>query len=231
MSGSRDDGSQEARRRWSQRHGGLDAESSGWVSGWLGLVHRVAVPLARRHVSPSTLTAYGVVVSLLVPVAVLPGGAWPLLATVLVVAGAFLDGLDGAVADLDGTASRWGEVLDPLADRVSDVAFVAALFLLGGPDPLCVALVVLTLLHESLRASARAAGMPGVGAVTVWERPSRVIVAAFTTGFCAFAWWGRGLPYVEPGPVAVVGTTVAVVLAVVGLGHLLLAVRRRMRDG
>lgn len=67
------------------------------------------------------------------------GGRWPLAAVAVAVAAGLLDNLDGAVAILAGRTSRWGFVLDSLADRLSDAAYVAALWLLGAPGPLCVA--------------------------------------------------------------------------------------------
>ena len=68
-------------------------------------------------------------------------------------------------------------MLDPLADRVSDLLLLAVLVVLGAPLGLVAGLAAVTLLLESLRSSAQVAGMAGPGAVTVWERPSRVIVA------------------------------------------------------
>jgi len=136
---------------------------------------------------------------------------------VLAVVCALLDGLDGAVAVLTGTASAWGRVLDPLVDRVGDVAFLVALVLAGAPGWLAVGVGVLTLLQESVRASAH---LPDVGVVSVWERPSRVIVVSL--GLLGTA--------VTPGlPVATIAVVIGAVLAVVGFVQVVLTVRRRLR--
>ncbi|MCW2816569.1 MAG: CDP-alcohol phosphatidyltransferase [Nocardioides sp.] len=209
----------EAYAQWSRLHGGLDPSTSFWVSGWVRLAHACARPLSRRGVGPDAVTFAGVAVLAPVPLLAALGGWWPLLATVLIVAGAVLDGVDGAVAAQSGRASAWGRVLDPLADRVGDVLLVAALVLLGAPVWLGAALVVVTLLHESVRATAQAAGMEGPGVVTVAERPTRIILATF----------GTALAVVAPDEVATGAVAIGLLLAVVGLVHLTLVVRRSLR--
>ena len=223
-----------AHDQWSQAHGGIDPHASAWVSGWVRLTHRCAAPLARRGVPPDVVTLTGLALS--VPVPVLAGlpGAWPLAATLLLVVSALVDGLDGAVAAQQGSSSAWGEVLDPLADRCSDLLALLALVVLGAPVWLCVAVGALTLLHESVRSSARAAGLDGIGALTVWERPSRVIVASFVTGLSGLLWCARELglgwwPGLDRAALATGGTVLAAVLAAVGFAHLSTAVRRRLR--
>ena len=75
--------------------------------------------------------------------------------------------------------------------------------------------------------SAQVAGMTGPGAVTVWERPSRVIIASFGTAACAAAWVVR--PSLV-GEVATGGVVVGLALAAAGLVHLLVAVRRALAE-
>jgi phosphatidylglycerophosphate synthase len=222
-----------AHDQWSQAHGGIDPHASAWVAGWVRLTHRCAAPLARRGVSPDVVTMTGLGLS--VPVPVLAGlpGAWPLASTLLLVVAALVDGLDGAVAAQQGSATAWGAVLDPLADRCSDLLALLALVVLGAPVWLCVAVGAMTLLHESVRSSARAAGLEGIGALTVWERPSRVIVASFATGLAGLLWCARELglswwPGLDRAGVATGGAVVGAVLAVAGFVHLTVAVRRRL---
>jgi phosphatidylglycerophosphate synthase len=201
--------------RWSAAHGGITPR--GLVLGWLRVVHRLARPLARRGVAPSMLTACSAACGVAVPLVALAGRGGALGAAVLVVACALLDGLDGAVAVLADRATAWGRVLDPLVDRVGDVAFLVALVLAGAPGPLAVAVGTLTLLQESVRASAR---LPDVGVVSVWERPSRVIVAA--AGLLGAA--------VSPGlPAPAIALGIGAVLAVVGFAQVVVVVRRRLR--
>jgi phosphatidylglycerophosphate synthase len=234
---SRDAEPQAARERsyqlWSDLHGGLDPRSSAWIAGWVRLTHACARPLARRGVAPDTVTVLGVLVSATVPVLAALGAGWPLLATLVMVGAAVVDGVDGALAAQTGTATRWGQVLDPLADRCSDLLLLLALVVLGAPAWLGVLLGALTLLLESVRSTAQAAGLHGPGAVTLWERPSRVIVAAFGSGIGGLVWLGHhaGLPLggVDAGVVATVATGIGVVLAGTGLVHLVVVVRRSLR--
>jgi len=222
--------SAEHARRWSQAHGGLRA--SPLVRWWLDGVRRAATPLVAAGVSPSVVTLAGLALSLLalVPAAVaggvggVPGspegvGArWALAVPVLLGLAALADGLDGAVAVLGGTASRGGAVLDAACDRISDAAALAALWLLGAPALPVLLAVGLGQLHEYVRARAQAEGMTGPGAVTASERPTRVLVAAM------FA-LGCGVYPQAAGTWAAAGAWVAAAAALVGLAHLLLAVR------
>jgi phosphatidylglycerophosphate synthase len=167
---------------WSATHGGVDTARPGFVRGWLSLVYVAARPAARLGVPPSVVTLLGVVLAFtVVPLAVL-GGRWPLLVAVVVLLSGLLDGVDGAVALLSGRSSVWGAVLDAVADRFSDLAYVVGLLALTGWGPsspvqwLAAACGALTLLHEYLRSRATAAGMDDVGVVTVAERPTRVVV-------------------------------------------------------
>ncbi|HEX6919692.1 MAG TPA: CDP-alcohol phosphatidyltransferase family protein, partial [Actinomycetes bacterium] len=77
----------------------------------------------------------------------------------------------------------------------------------------------LMFLQEYARARAGAAGLTEVGVITVWERPTRVIVTAAFLASAALL----GEPWAALGAWAWVG------LGVVGLGQLLLVVRRRLR--
>jgi phosphatidylglycerophosphate synthase len=200
--------------RWSAAHGGI--EPRGLVLGWLRVVFVAVRPLARRRVPPWVLTAASGVCGVAVPVCVL-GGRWFLVVgAVLAVVCALLDGLDGAVAVLTDTATPWGRVLDPLVDRIGDVAFLVALVLAGAPGWLAVGVGVLTLLQESVRSSAR---LDDVGVVSVWERPSRVIVTALGL---------LGAALTPALPVATIAVAIAAVLAVVGFTQVLVTVRRRL---
>ena len=224
-------GADEAYAHWSRLHGGIDPRSSAWIAGWVRLTHACARPLARRGVHPDAVTGAGVALSAAVPLLAWAGAAWPLLATLALVVAAVLDGVDGALAAQTGTDSAWGRVLDPLADRCSDLLLVLTLVVLGAPGWLGAGLAVTTLLLESVRSTGQVAGLGGAGAITVWERPSRVIVPAFATALVAAEWaarrWGVSvLPSVDGPVLATVAAAIAGALALVGLLHVLVAVRR-----
>jgi phosphatidylglycerophosphate synthase len=205
--------------RWAVLHGGYDPRGNVLVRRWLALTYVVARPLVRVGAAPDPVTFLAVVVSASAAAVAPAGDRWFLLAALLVVVSGLLDSVDGAVAVLADRATRWGHVLDSVADRVSDTAYLVALWAAGAPGPLCVAGGVLMFLQEYTRARAGSAGMTEVGVVTVWERPTRVIVtAAFLLSAGVFrdeVWSG-------------LGAAAWVALGAVGLVQLTIVVRRRL---
>ncbi|MGZ4631701.1 MAG: CDP-alcohol phosphatidyltransferase family protein [Actinomycetes bacterium] len=206
---------------WAALHGGYDPRDNALVRWWLSLTYVVARPLARTRVAPDAVTGLAVLVSAAGAAVAGAGGRWELAAALVVVGSGLLDNVDGAVAVLTSRATRWGFVLDSLADRVSDSAYLLALWLAGAPGWLCVGGGLLMFLQEYARARATAGGLSDVGVVTVWERPTRVIVTAvflLCTGLFLDGVWA------ELGAGAWVG------LGPVGLVQLLVVVRRRLGD-
>ena len=204
---------------WSALHGGI--RPSPVVRGWLRLVRALVRPV--RRVPPDVLSVAGVLVLV---------GAWALagtgrpgtaVAAVLVVLSGVLDGLDGAVALATGRARPLGAVVDAVCDRLGDLLLLAVLVALGAPTAWALAVAAATLLHEYARARAQAVGMPGVGAVTVAERPTRIILVALpAVGAAVF-------PAGVPGPGWSWGTTFVVTwagVAAVGLVQLLVGLVR-----
>lgn len=202
---------------WADLHG-YDPRTNRLVGGWLSMTYAVARPLAARHVPPDLVTLLGVVVSGAAAALAALGGRWWLLAALVVVISGLLDNLDGAVAVLTDRATRWGAVLDSVVDRCSDLLFLSALWLAGAEPWVCVAAAALMLLQEYARARAGASGMSEVGVVTVWERPTRVIVTAAFLGSAALLG--------DPWPT--LGAAAWLALGVVGLVQLLVVVRRRL---
>jgi len=204
---------------WSVLHGGHDPRDNPLVRGWLTVVYAVARPLAGARVPPDLVTLAGLLVAAGAPAMAAGGDGWWLAgAAAVTVLSGLLDSLDGAVALLSDRTTRWGHVLDSVADRAGDALFVATLWVAGAPGVLCVAGGTLMFLQEYARARAGAGGMTEVGVVTVWERPTRVIVtAAFLASAAAL-----GDPWALLGAAAWVG------LGVVGLAQLLVVVRRRL---
>lgn len=213
----------DGREAWATQHGGVRLSPP--VRVWLGIVQRIARTRPVARIPPDALSAAGVLCAAGAVGAATAGGAWPLLAALLVVLTGLLDGLDGAVALHTGKARPLGEVVDATADRLGDLAFAAVLLVLGAPPALCAAAAALVLLHEYVRARAQGAGMHGPGAVTVQERPTRVIVvavAALGTGL-----FPAGTPWTG-WAWATVCAAGWVVVGVVGLVHLGVGVRRAL---
>ncbi|MCV7279602.1 CDP-alcohol phosphatidyltransferase family protein [Mycolicibacterium flavescens] len=174
------------------------------------------------RVPPDVLSAAGVA-AVAAALAAVAGPGWSWLAVPLIVAAGVLDGLDGAVALRTGRARPAGAVVDAVADRVGDVLLGVVLLVLGAPAGWVAAALTLVLLHEYLRARAQAVGMPGVGAVTVAERPTRLIVVAMAAGGAAV--FPAGVPALGWGW----GATFAITwtgIGVVGLVQLLVGVHR-----
>jgi phosphatidylglycerophosphate synthase len=187
-----------------------------WLRGVQGLA--AVGPVSR--LPPDVLSAAGVVA---LAGAVAVAARWPLLTVALVVLAGVLDGLDGAVALRTGRARPLGAVVDAMADRVGDLLLVATLVVLGAPVGWCIAAGALTLLHEYLRARATAAGMPGVGPVTVAERPTRLVLVAVAAAGMAVLPGGTPWTGWNWATVSAVGW---VVVGMVGFVHLAVGVVR-----
>ncbi|MBO0676140.1 CDP-alcohol phosphatidyltransferase family protein [Mycolicibacterium sp. S2-37] len=204
---------------WSSLHGGV--QPSPVVRGWLRMVWFLSSgPVAR--VPPDALSAAGVL-ALVGAWASVAGRDWPALTVGLILAAGVLDGLDGAVALRTGRARPLGAVVDAVADRLGDLLLAAVLATLGAPLVWVLTAITLVFLLEYVRARAQAAGMPGVGAVTVAERPTRLIVVGVAAAGVAV--WPAGMPLLGwdwAGALAVTWTAVGVV----GMGQLLVGVRR-----
>ena len=203
---------------WSGLHGGFDPrQASPVVRGWVRIAYRIGSWLGSRRVGPMAVTTAGLLICLTVPAAVLLGRPGLLLGAALVLVAALADGLDGAVAVITGRTSRLGYVYDSVADRLGELAWLAAFWLAGAPGWLVVTAGAASWLQEYARARATAAGMSEIGVVTVAERPTRVLVAIF--GLLATA----VLPVLGT---AAVGVWLA--LAVVAAVQLGIAIRRAL---
>jgi phosphatidylglycerophosphate synthase len=203
---------------WQRLHGGYDPRANVLVRGWLTGSYAVARPVAAAGVPPDAVTAVGVLAAALALWPAAAGGRWLLVSAAVVVLAGLLDNVDGAVALLTGRTTAWGAVLDAVADRLGDLSFVLALLLAGAHPGLCAAGAALMLLQEYLRARAAAAGMAEVGVVTVWERPTRIVVTAAFLASAALL----GDPWPDLGAGAWVG------LGTLGLVQLAVVVRHRL---
>ncbi|HEX9990181.1 MAG TPA: CDP-alcohol phosphatidyltransferase family protein [Chloroflexia bacterium] len=118
--------------------------------------------LVRRRVHPDYLTLAAVGLSLVGGAALY--GAWVAPWLLLVVPGLALgrialNALDGLVARGTGLARPWGEVLNELCDRLSDVALFAGVALAPGSDVgLGAAVLVAMLVSSYVGTAAKAAG-------------------------------------------------------------------------
>ena len=207
---------------WSRWHGDTPTDSA-LVRGWLTVAWTLARPLA--GLPPLVATAAGLLVAGAAVPAAAAGGAWLVLAGVLVGLSGLLDSLDGALAIGTGRASRRGFVLDSVVDRLTEAAYAGALWVAGAPGWLAVAFGALCWLQDYLRARAGQAGVAETGALSVWERPTRVAMAGFTLG-------GAGVVSgLDLGDLVVTsGAAVGAALGAVGVAQLGVSLRRMLAD-
>jgi CDP-diacylglycerol--glycerol-3-phosphate 3-phosphatidyltransferase len=217
---------------WARLHGGFNpAQASPLVRGWVRIAYRAGSWLAARGVGPTAVTTAGLLLCLAVPAVVPLGRSGLLLAALLVLAAAFADGLDGAVAVLTGRATKLGFVYDSVADRLGELAWLLAFWLAGAPGWLVAAAGAASWLQEYARARATAAGMDDIGVVTVAERPTRVLVAIFGLLIAAAveAVAPETLEWATAAGALTVAAAVWLGLALVALAQLAVAIRRALR--
>jgi phosphatidylglycerophosphate synthase len=207
---------------WSRWHGGA-ATDSRLVRGWLSLAYALARPLA--GLPPVVVTALGLVAAGAAVAPSLAGGPWLMAAGVLVGLSGLLDSLDGALAIGTGRASARGFVLDSVVDRLTEAAYAAALWAAGAPGWLAAAFGALCWLPDYLRARAGQAGVGETGALSVWERPTRVIL----TGLALV---GAGVVSASAagGFVVTAGAAVGTALGAVGVVQLAFSLGSMLRD-
>ena len=152
------------------------------------LLEPIGKGLAAVGMTPTAMTVLGLVVvvsgSIVIATGSLALGAW------IVLAGAVLDGLDGAVARASDSVTARGAFLDSFFDRLGEIAAFAGLgFAMAGDARLLLLLILAVggaLLVPYIRARAEADGLEGKGGLM--GRAERIIL------FCS----GLILGYVEP---------------------------------
>ncbi|MEU1753745.1 CDP-alcohol phosphatidyltransferase family protein [Micromonospora matsumotoense] len=213
---------------WARLHGGFDPRvAAPVVRAWLRFAYHVGYVLGRLRVTPTAVTVGGVLLCLCVPLFSVRSAQGPIVGALFVLLASVADSVDGAVAVATGRTTRLGYVYDSVADRLGEIAWLAAFWLVGAPGALVVAAGALSWLHEYVRARAVAAGMREIGAVTVGERPTRVCVAL--VGLLLAGLTGLIDLDLAAGTITM-ATAVWVLLAGFGLGQLLSTVRRALVD-
>jgi phosphatidylglycerophosphate synthase len=153
---------------WSGLHGGV--EIKGFVKYWLAFAYRVARLFDRLRIKPNTVTALGLIFSILTWVF---AKQWP--AAILLLISICFDGFDGSLAIIQGVESKVGAVIDSVVDRASEIFWALALFKIGGPWGIIFIALVVAGTQEYLRARAGGLGLAEIGIVTIGERPVRAI--------------------------------------------------------
>ncbi len=151
-----------------------------------GLIKPLGDLIASSGISPNVLTVFGLLVNGIAMAAFFQNKL--LLASCLVLAGGFLDLVDGLVARLSKKESIFGGILDSTLDRFSDFFLLIGMGAAMPEEKLRWGLVALAI-HASLMPSyvrARAKG-EGLSEVTVGivERPERIIIIAVSAALNA----------------------------------------------
>jgi phosphatidylglycerophosphate synthase len=170
---------QEFKQRWSNLHGGADTE--GVVGGWLSFSYQVARVCVALRISPNVLTLLGLGTAIAMGLS-----TYASIALLLLVISLFFDGIDGSVAILRGTESKWGEVLDSLADRISEAFWLYMGWRLGIPAWVVITMWTIASTQEYARARLASLGHREIGVVTPTERPVRAIFMAIALLFYIF---------------------------------------------
>ena len=153
-------------KQWSGLHGG--ASTSGIVGIWLKISFRVAISLSRIGCTPNALTLFGVIFAFLVSWSA--PNSWAIAFLVFSLA---CDGLDGSLALIRKSSSKFGSLLDSIADRLAEGLWATAFYRLGVPLHLVLIGWVLAGIQEYARARLGSAGVREIGVVTLVERPIR----------------------------------------------------------
>jgi len=165
--------------RWSELHGGVDVE--GTVGRWLRISYQSARICTALRISPNVLTFLGLGAAIAMGLS-----TYAAIALLLLIASLFFDGIDGSVAILQGRASKWGSLLDSIADRISEAFWLYMGWRLGIPAWIVITMWVIASTQEYARARLASLGHAGIGVLTPTERPVRAIFIAFALIFYIF---------------------------------------------
>lgn len=181
--------------------------------------------LIRIGATPNAITLSALVSGIGAGIAVATG--WFGLACLLATCSTISDILDGQVARVTGTGSNTGELLDAVADRYTEFAFIAGYILYARASPVAVIIALAALLasfmisYTSARAEALQVSVPR-GLMRRHERATYLTVAAGVTPLVGPAIHARW-PLLPTSIVFVVG------LAIVGTIGNLAALQRLVR--
>jgi len=119
---------------------------------WRDRLNRWFTPLARRcPLSPNAISVIALALNVIAAVCLDRGGRFPplfLVAIVFVAGGGLADAFDGIVARVQGKESRYGDFLDHVLDRISDLLLAAGWIVGNGVrEELALAAIAATMLN------------------------------------------------------------------------------------
>ncbi|MEJ7707043.1 MAG: CDP-alcohol phosphatidyltransferase family protein [Nocardioidaceae bacterium] len=154
---------------------------------WTNVFKPISHLLMKSGVSPNTVTIVGTIGVVAGALVFFPQGElW--IGVLVITVFAFADLIDGYMARMLGTSSRWGAFLDSTLDRFGDAAVFAGLalwFFGGGDDRLLGEVALWALVMGSVtsyaRAKAESLGMQAKGGIA--ERADRLVSVLAVTFF------------------------------------------------
>jgi phosphatidylglycerophosphate synthase len=161
----------EFKDRWSALHGG--AAIKGAVAGWLTFSYQVARVCTALKFTPNFLTLLGLATAV-----AMAFSEHAVIALVLLTVSLFFDGIDGSVAIMQERESKWGAVLDSIADRISEAFWLYFGWTVGIPAWAALLMWSIASTQEYARARLASLGHSEIGVVTATERPVRAIFLA-----------------------------------------------------
>jgi phosphatidylglycerophosphate synthase len=168
------------RKRWSELHGGVEIQ--GVIKGWLTISFAIARVLNFFRITPNIVTTVGLLASVLIYFT-----SYTSQLIALVIFSLICDGVDGSLAIYGDRTSKFGELYDSIADRLSEAFWLMGATFVGVPVRWAIAIWVLGATQEYARARLASLGYTEIGVVTPTERPVRAIfVIAVTLTF----WFG-----------------------------------------
>ncbi|MBF8252028.1 MAG: CDP-diacylglycerol--glycerol-3-phosphate 3-phosphatidyltransferase [Actinobacteria bacterium] len=168
--------------KWSQLHS--DAPITGAVAWWLKISYRFGLIATLLRISPNVLTLLGLISAAM---SALTATTW--WAVFFLVFSLFCDGIDGSVAIFQKRDSAWGATLDSVVDRISEAFWLYALYVIGVPAWLAIAIWSVAAFQEYARAKLSSLKIKDIGVVTPAERPVRASIL-----FTALIMWQLNIP-------------------------------------
>ena len=149
--------------------------------------------LLRAGVTPNLMSALGGVGSSLSALLLFGSGHF-LAGAILTTLFVLCDLLDGTMARISGSTSRWGALLDSTLDRISDASILGAMAYWFSRThdrnvPLILTVLILGSLISYIKARAEALDIECNGGIA--ERTERLIIILLTAGL-----GGLGVPYI-----------------------------------
>ena len=149
--------------------------------------------LLRAGITPNLMSALGGVGSSLSAVLLFGSGHF-LAGAILTTLFVLFDLLDGTMARISGSTSRWGALLDSTLDRISDASILGAMAYWFSRTndrnvPLILSVLILGSLISYIKARAEALEIECNGGIA--ERTERLIIILLTAGLD-----GLGIPFI-----------------------------------